>query len=53
MYDKLWTDEDGIDYKTTVMEHRIKHAIRIICPMEFSWFPFDVQTCQFGLHLCE
>ena len=50
---KDWVDYDGFEYQATVMEHRVKQTISVICPMEFSWFPFDVQTCEFGLHLCK
>ena len=44
-------DPDGFDCIGTCMGHKISHKLRIMCPMEFSWFPFDVQTCDFGVHL--
>ena len=44
-------DHDGFGCIGTCMGHRISHTLRILCLMEFSWFPFDVQTCDFGVHL--
>ena len=44
-------DPDGFNCIGTCMGHRISHTLRIMCLMEFSWFPFDVQTCDFGVHL--